>query len=154
MGALYYLPNARTEAQRQDMMELEAADICFLCPQHLGLRNDGNVVLWRSSTWTISRSKYAYNGSKHHLMLVPRQHISSLLACDGPTEQGYFRALRVAAMHAGIKSSDDPFGHFSRNGNPAYTGATVRHLHLHLAVADTKDPGAPPLVAYLSSRPQ
>jgi ATP adenylyltransferase len=150
--SLYYLPNARGADQRQRMVDLEKAGICIFCPQHLGkelLGEVSNEVIFRLGGWALVKNKYPYPGALHHFMLVPREHVGSALDLSGKAKIEYWDALERTVQEYGLTY----WGEGSRNGEPAHTGATIRHYHVQLVVADPDYEGEP-VRLYLGSSPK
>ena len=126
-----YLEHARTAEQLADMENIAERDICFMCPENIpefyeqrgGLIEEGEALYW-------VHNGYPYENTEHHMMAIPKQHISSLaeLSKDFWEETLYF--LKRAEVEYGITGGAIAM----RFGNPAETGATVHHLHLHFIV--------------------
>lgn len=63
-----------------------------------------------------------------HVLIVPKQHMPDILACDGETIAALTEAVKVIAKQEGIDESG-----FRVISNCGRDGAqSVRHLHLHL----------------------
>ncbi len=145
---LYYLPNARSPEQRAEMVRLESEGVCIFCPQHYG-REGGKVILHANDTWSVAANDYPYSGTKHHLLLLPHDHVTSMAELSPAARDGFWEILDRVRDDFGL----DYFGLGSRNGDPRFTGATIMHLHVHIIVADPDYLGAA-IALYLSSNPQ
>ena len=144
---LYNPANYRWPEQLDEMLRLEAAGICLFCPEYL----DGSrrmQLLHRTDHWSVTPNEFPYEGTKLHLLLVPRLHVDDL--CDLPPEAqaDFFTALGWAREHYAITF----YGLGARNGDARFTAGTIYHLHVHLLVGDVDDPNHVPVRMKLSSR--
>jgi dihydrofolate reductase/diadenosine tetraphosphate (Ap4A) HIT family hydrolase len=137
----YYLENSRGEAQSDDMRRLEAEGRCLFCPGQ-----DTVAAIHRTPQWTVVPNRFPYRGTKLHLLLVPDEHVTDL----SPAAQAdFWSALAWVRDHYALTY----YGLAVRNGDPRFTGGTIRHLHVHLLVGDVDDPEADFVRVKLSSRP-
>lgn len=144
--SLYYLGNARTDEQRAEMVRLEAAGECLFCPEHLPASPD-HPVLIRTGHWTVTGNRYPYQGTEIHLMLIPDEHVTDLVDLSAEAQSDFWTALaRVRERYALTY-----YGLGARNGDPRFTGGTIRHLHVHVIVGD---PELGPVRMKLSGSPQ
>ena len=144
MPPLYHLGNARTDAQRQDMVDLEARGVCLFCPDHLGAEQR---LLLQTEHWSVTPNEYPYAGTRLHLLLVPHAHVSDLLDLSDDARADLWTVLaRVRAVH-GLEF----YGLGARNGDCRYTGGTIEHVHVHLVQGDVEDPDHVPVRLKLSS---
>jgi len=140
---LYYLGNFRSDAQRDEMVRLEGAGICIFCPDHRA------AGLWRRDGWAVLHNDFPYRGTVRHLLLVPDDHVADLVDLSAEAQQGFWGALRWVRDHFGLSH----YGLGARNGDPARTGGTIYHVHVHVVVGDADDPHHEPVRMKLSSRP-
>jgi diadenosine tetraphosphate (Ap4A) HIT family hydrolase len=145
--SLYYTGNYRTEEQLAQMRELEGQGICVFCPQHLP---DYRPVVHRTPHWTITTNRFPYRGTRLHYLLLPDEHVEDLVDLSAEAHGDFWNALRWARDHHGLTY----YGLASRNGDCAYTGATIRHVHVHLVQGDVEDPGHSRVRVTLSSHPR
>lgn len=126
-----YLQHARTGDQLADMENIAERDICFMCPENIpefyeergGLIDEGEYSF-------LVHNGYPYENTEHHMMVIPKEHITSLNeASEGFVLEAFsfFRKLEVELNITGGAIA-------MRFGNPEETGATVHHLHIHLIV--------------------
>jgi diadenosine tetraphosphate (Ap4A) HIT family hydrolase len=144
-GAYYYLPNARFPEQQAEMARLESEGVCLFCTDEPGL---GGPILHRTSHWHIRRNRFPYAGTRIHLLLIPNSHVEDMAKLSVAQEGDFWTALRWARSTFDMKF----YGLGARCGDSAYTGGTIRHLHIHLLVGDVDDPGHKPVRLKLSSR--
>lgn len=129
---LYYLGNARSEAQREKMVRLEEAGICIFCPEHYALASPPKVPLLSNETWSVVSNDFPYQGTLHHLLLLPHEHVGSKIELSPASRTGYWDILDQLAATYDLTY----FGDGTRNGDPRYTGGTIVHLHTHVIVGD------------------
>jgi ATP adenylyltransferase len=147
--SLYYLGNYRTDEQLQDMRRLEADGICIFCPEHLA-RDANQRVLHRTSLWTVTPNEFPYARTRLHLLLVPDEHVTDLVDLSSEAQADFWVALKWVRDHHGLTYHSM----VARNGECEFTGATVRHVHVHLLQGDVEDPHHEPVRTKLSSRPR
>jgi diadenosine tetraphosphate (Ap4A) HIT family hydrolase len=140
---LYFLPHARSQEQIDEMTALEVAGICIFCPSSYSYDSDEDVLLeydsgksykkrvkGESTHWVLLHNEYPYLGTRHHLLLVPKRHVTELSELSGVEQVDLLTMLGDLAGR---------FGHCAiglRSGDMAYNGGTIAHLHVHLVVAE------------------
>lgn len=146
--SLYYLGNARHDEQAEQMRQLEASGTCLFCPGRVDDPADEHVVL-RAEHWVVRQNAYPYQGTRLHLLVVPRRHVTDLLDLPDHELAEFWQVGRQIRRRYGL----DFFGLGVRCGECAYTGGTIAHVHVHLVVGDVDDPGHTPVRLKVSSRP-
>ncbi|MEX0934409.1 MAG: HIT domain-containing protein [Candidatus Saccharimonadales bacterium] len=147
-----FLAHARRADQLAVMEDIASRDICFMCPEHIpefyeqkdGLIHEGEYSY-------LVDNGYPYTNTRLHIMAIPKEHIRDLSEISNEfwiEALGYFQQLeQQRGVTGGVVAM--------RFGNPAETGATARHLHVHFIVpelnADFDEDG--PLVFYMSPGP-
>jgi diadenosine tetraphosphate (Ap4A) HIT family hydrolase len=139
--SLYYLGNARTDDQIQQMRQLEADGVCLFCPPNLEL---GQRVLHRTRHWSVTPNEFPYRGTRLHLLLVPDDHVTDLVELPPHTQQDLWVALAWVRAEYQLEH----YGLAVRNGASEFTGGTIRHLHVHVLQGD---PEGEPVRVKLSS---
>jgi diadenosine tetraphosphate (Ap4A) HIT family hydrolase len=147
--SLYYLGNYRTQAQLDDMLQLEAAGTCIFCPEHLA-KDPNQRIVHRSAQWTVTPNEFPYRGTRLHLLLVPDEHVIDLLDLSDAAKADMWTVLTWIRAEYGLTF----YSLVARNGECEFTGATVRHVHLHLLQGDVDDAQHEPVRTKLSSRPR
>jgi ATP adenylyltransferase len=145
---LYYLENARSEKQYEEMIILESENKCLFCPGVLR-KDTGNRILHETAYWMVTPNEYPYDGALTHLLLIPKPHVEDILDLSDVA----FANLKRAMSWARSNFQMTYWGLASRNGDPAFTGGTVRHVHLHMLVGDPDKAETTPLRVKLSSSP-
>jgi ATP adenylyltransferase len=144
--SLYYTPNYRTQEQLAQMHELEAAGVCIFCPEHLP---EYRPVLHRTSHWTVVPNKYPYRGTRLHFLLIPDEHADDMVDLSPASQADFWVAMRWVRDEYGLEY----YGLAARNGDCAFTGGTIRHVHLHVLQGDVQDPDYVAVRVKLSSHP-
>lgn len=137
----YFTGHARSPEQAAKMERL--GDQCLFCDAD----DDDWPVLHRTEHWTIAPNGYPYAGTRHHLLLVPVEHVTDLVDLDAATHADFWTALAWARDELGLT-------HYSlgaRCGDCALTGGTIAHVHVHLVVGDVDAPGHEPVRFKMSS---
>jgi ATP adenylyltransferase len=145
--SLYYPPNYRTREQLAQMHELEAAGVCIFCPEHLP---EYRPLLHRTENWTVVPNKYPYRGTRLHFLLIPDEHVDDLVDLSARSHADFWTAMRWVRDEHGLGY----YGLAARNGDCAFTGGTIRHVHLHVLQGDVDDPEHVAVRVKLSSHPR
>jgi diadenosine tetraphosphate (Ap4A) HIT family hydrolase len=127
--SLYYFGNCRTEEQRAEMERLDAAGICLFCPEVLRA-HEKQQVLWETAHWMVTPNEFPYAGTRLHLLLIPKEHVTDLLDLSPAARADFWEVLGAVRERYGLSN----YGLGSRNGDSRYTGGTIRHLHVHVLV--------------------
>ena len=144
---LYYLGNHRSADQLAEMRRLEAEGTCIFCPPTLDSPPD--AVLRRLDHWVVRPNAYPYLGTRLHLLLVPRAHVTDLLDLGSEALGEFWDAARWVRDTYQL----DFYGLGARCGDCAYTGGTIAHAHVHFIVGDADADDYTPVRLKLSSRP-
>lgn len=143
---LYYPKNYRTQEQLAQMNELEAAGICLFCPEHLP---NYRPVLHRTAHWSLVANQYPYRGARLHFLLLPDEHVTDIVDLTAAAQADFFVALRWARDEHDMQF----YGLAARNGDCAFTGGTIRHVHLHMLQGSPDEAEFVPVRVKLSSHP-
>jgi ATP adenylyltransferase len=127
------------------MAALEAAGTCLMCPD--GIADHGFEIVLATPHWTVTPNEYPYPGTRLHLMVIPREHVSDLVDLSPAAQADFFAVLGQVRDRFGLTY----YGLGVRCGDCRYTGATIRHLHAHILVGDPET--GPDVRMRLSSRP-
>jgi ATP adenylyltransferase len=146
-GGLYWFGNVRTGEQRARMTALEAAGTCLMCPD--GIAAHGFPVVVATEHWNVTPNDYPYPGTRLHLLVIPREHVTDVLDLSPAAQADLFTALGQVRDQFGLSH----YGLAMRCGDCRYTGATVRHLHGHVLVGDAEAEPEVPVRMRFSSRP-
>jgi diadenosine tetraphosphate (Ap4A) HIT family hydrolase len=126
-SALYHLPAARTDEQRERMERWEAEGHCVFCR-----RNRGDEPILETEHWYVVENDFPYRGTRAHLLIVPQRHVASF--DELPDEAG----ADLWAVRRELKRRLDPpaTATVERSGDMRYNGGSVEHLHIHFVALD------------------
>jgi len=121
--------------------QIQKDGVCPFCPEQLE-KYHKNPILIDKTHWLVTENMYAYKGTKHHFLLIHKNHIKHMNELSSEA---------WAELH---EISNEVFGKYNveggaflmRFGNTKYTGASVNHLHAHIICADPK-PDREPILA-------
>jgi ATP adenylyltransferase len=124
---LLNLKNARVKEQLDQMIDLQKKKMCPFCREHFE-ENHREPILREGKYWLVTKNDYPYEGTKNHVLLVYKKHVSSLeeVSDESMVELlHHFKWVRKKLKLVG--------GTFAlRFGDIHYNGATITHLHAHI----------------------
>lgn len=118
--------NARGGKYKNIMNQIVAENVCPFCPKTFKwhtkpiLKNDGQ--------WFITENFNPYQNSKNHLLIIGKKHKEFLSELSLRDWKSIFTLIDWALK----KFKIDGGGIVMRFGNTLKTGATIKHLHMHL----------------------
>jgi len=124
------MSNCRNDKQRDEMQLILHRNHCPFCMENLKRYHD-NKILWSGLHWLVSKNDYPYPGSGIHLIFILKTHVTSIIGLPS----GAMEDLKDAIRWAKTEFDLDGEGFFMRSGDPLATGATIRHLHGHMATS-------------------
>ena len=136
----YDLRHAREQAQIEKMRHLIDEGICAFCEENFEKYHD-NPVEFSSAHWVVSKNDYPYKRTSLHLLVVSKNHVRTFSEL-APEARADFAEVLVA-IEARWKLPSYAVG--IRVGDPERNGGTLEHLHAHIVVGDTDDPGHEPV---------
>lgn len=142
------MSNYRTPEQLEEMQRLEEAGICLFCPEALDKRAQQRTLL-KTEHWTVTPNEFPYKGTKLHLLVIPHEHVNDMLDLDGDSLNDFWKTLKMVRKQFNLTH----YGLGARNGDCAFTGATIAHVHAHLLVGDPEPDPEVPVRMRFSSRP-
>src|SRR3990170_4987377 len=119
---------AKSEEYKRTLATIIKTDKCPFCPDNFKYHK--KPILRRYKDWCVTENSWPYENTKYHFIFISREHkenFSDLTDAD-------FNAVRVLANWVIKKNKIKGGGLTFRFGDSVYTGATVRHLHMHLIV--------------------
>ena len=132
--SFYHFENAREGEQLAEMRRLDAAGVCLFCPGHL---EEVQEVLHRSAHWAVTPNRFPYPNTRLHLLLVPHVHVTDLAELPPAAQADFFGTLGWVRAEFGLSH----YGLGARSGDSPASGATIKHLHVHVIVGDpAKEP--------------
>lgn len=129
------LDNARIDEQVEVMKNIKKADHCPFCSENLE-KYHKKPIIKTGKYWLLTKNQWPYQHTKHHFLLIYKQHITDLK--DINTEAG--KELFELSQWT-IKKYDIPGGGLViRFGDTNYSAGTVNHLHAQLLQPDIHAP--------------
>lgn len=144
--SLYFLDAARSDEQRQKMVELEAAGICVFCEEHFA-EHHREPAVYAGDHWLLTKNDYPYPGSRLHYLLVARKHVSRLEQLPSGAANELFQIIGWLNGKDQVASG----ALLLRTGDMRYNGGSIEHLHAHYLVGDVADPDHQPIRIKISS---
>lgn len=126
-----HLDHARTPEQTANMEQIAADGVCPFCPEHLAIYHEAPVV-HEGEHWLVTANDYPYDYTRHHLLLIPKVHAEHLGQLPVVAGNELIEICQTYEQALGISGG----ALVMRFGEPSETGATIRHLHLHLIVPE------------------
>ncbi|GMU74437.1 MAG: hypothetical protein AMXMBFR44_6340 [Candidatus Campbellbacteria bacterium] len=134
------LSHAREDEQRTVMDRIVQAGVCPFCPEHLE-RYHKEPVLEENGSWVLTKNQWPYQNTDVHLLVILKRHAEHLYEI---TEEEW-HDLWSLLVWTNVYFAENG-GMFSmRFGDPALSGATVRHLHAQLIVPKVDDASGRPM---------
>lgn len=117
---------AKSRGYRRVLGRIEKIGHCPFCPENF--RYHKKPILRRIGEWLATENSWPYAGARVHCLLIPVRH------CERFEELSLkdFSAIRRLTGWLIRKYGIAGGGFAIRFGDPRYTGATVRHLHVQL----------------------
>lgn len=143
---LYHLEAARSEEQRQKMVDLEEAGVCVFCKEHLEA-HQAEPVEWTGEYWAVVKNAYPYQGSRFHYLLVATRHVRDIAQLPYAAGAELFSVVCRLNESLGIESGAVVI----RTGDMRGNGGSIEHLHIHYIVGDVSDPDHQPIRVKISS---
>lgn len=130
------LNNARLDAQRATMKQIQENGECPFCTENLS-KYHTEPILQDGEHWKLTRNQWPYEYTREHLLAISAYHAESLADLRDGSFDELQRHLQWAEFTFKVASG----GLAMRFGDVTKNGATVRHLHAHLIVpSDNKQP--------------
>lgn len=137
------LQHARFEKQRRMLEQIEKDGVCPFCPEHLSKYHE-NPIIKESRHWSITKNDHPYENTRIHLLAVLKTHAEELSELEPAAWQELLELVQWAVQE--YKITGGVVG--LRFGDTNTSGATVKHLHVHLITAkitDREDPDYKPV---------
>ncbi len=129
-----YLPNVHSQKQLDHYMEIEEQGICPFCPEYLA-ENHKQPTLYETPCWILTSNQYHYKNAKQHFMVIAKEHAENIL--DLPDTA--FTELGEIMRFVEKKYRFTGGGLLFRFGDPRYSGATIKHLHMQITEPDIEN---------------
>lgn len=123
--------NARKDEQIEVMQKIAAEGHCPFCEENLRLYHQ-QPILKEGHFWLVTLNQWPYEHTKHHLLLIYRQHATCLADLDPAAGEELFTFARELEKEYQIAGG----GLAMRFGDTDYSAGTVNHVHVQLIATD------------------
>ena len=143
------IDNAREEEQVQVMQDIAQAGHCPFCEENLR-RYHKQPILKETPHWLLTQNQWPYAHTKHHFLVIYRQHAERLSELAPEAGQELF------SLAAWVEQEYDlPGGGLAmRFGQTRYSAGTVAHIHVQLLTPDLDDPEYEPTRIKIGKSPE
>lgn len=145
----YNFDTARHESQLQQMKDLAKRGVCAFCYANIQTEQREPIEL-ETDHWVVKKNDYPYEGTRHHLMLIPKEHVKTFGDLSVAAQQDF--AHTIPKIEQQWKLTSYALG--MRSGDFRFNGGSVEHLHAHIVVGDTGKTDHEPVRFKMSSRPK
>jgi len=133
---LVRVEHSRFSDQRKVMEQIVEDGVCPFCPENLR-RYHREPVLKETEFWFLTKAQWPRENSRYTFLAILKKHTEKLADLPSGAGEELFELLREIEKEYAIPGG----GFLMRFGQMDYSGASVLHLHLQLAVP--LDPAAP-----------
>ena len=123
--------NAREEEQRAVMQTIIDNAECPFCPANVR-KYHKQPFLKEGTYWRLTTNQWPYPHTKHHFLLIYREHIEKLAQLDPAAGVELLQMCQWLEQEYQIPGG----GLAMRFGDTDYSAGTVAHLHAQLLVPD------------------
>lgn len=118
---------ARTPEQRGVLEDIIDDGVCPFCIESLA-KYHKLPILREGDFWLATENQWPYKFTRSHHLIIAKQHVETITELPS----GAFEELGEHAKALVTENSMEYGGLAMRFGTPEMTGASVRHLHVHL----------------------
>jgi diadenosine tetraphosphate (Ap4A) HIT family hydrolase len=115
---------------------------CPFCEENLSAHHT-EPVLFRNKSWIVTKNAWPYEGSKHHFLLIAREHVENADKASLETWKDLGSAYRKLCKTYALPGATL----LMRSGNTRYTGASVQHLHAQVIAGFPRKTDSKPITA-------
>lgn len=133
------MDNTRTDEQRDVMQRIIDAGDCPFCEQNLK-KYHTPPTLHEGKYWLVTTNKWPYDHTKHHFLLIHKQHIEMLSEVSPEAAVELFEHFAWLEKEYHLVGG----GVGIRFGDTNYSAGTVKHLHAQLIIPSIDDPDFEP----------
>lgn len=133
---LVILGAARNENQKKLMEQIEKDGVCPFCPKYFA-KYHPKPILRETKSWFVTENMNPYEGTHLHLLLVPKKHVTFPHELSQAAKLDLFQAIEWCTKEFKLPTGSI----LLRFGNPELNGSSVKHIHAHIIVGNTKSNG-------------
>lgn len=130
---------AKSGMYKKVIDEIASQKVCPFCPETFKWHT--KPILKRLDGWLITENFSPYENAKFHFLIVGEKHKEEMSELTPKDWRSITSLISWATNEFKIKGG----GITMRFGDSLYTGATVKHLHLHLISPEVKSGKAKPV---------
>ncbi|MFZ5377019.1 MAG: hypothetical protein ACOZAN_05165 [Patescibacteria group bacterium] len=134
------IDNSHQEDQRQVMVEIAQEAHCPFCAENLS-KYHKEPILREGKYWLLTKNQWPYDHTKHHLLLIHKEHLESFAKLQPEAGKEFFEMLAWAENEFKMPGG----GVGMRFGDSVYSAGTVAHLHAQLLEPDVESPDYEPV---------
>lgn len=128
--------NARSIGQKKVLMGLQKKGVCNFCQGPHFLEGHPNPILYKNKCWVVTKNRWPYKGAKSHLLVIYKEHITSLTELSVYEWTQLHKIVSVAVSEMKLSG----FTLVVRSGDMSSNGGTIQHLHAQVVSGDGKEP--------------
>ena len=134
--------SARPDGMYKNVIKKIIADgVCPFCPKNLK-KYHKRPIIKTGAHWILTDNMYPYKGALHHLLLIHKKHIEHVSRLSPAAWKELQMLIDFITKKRRIKGGTL----LIRFGEPAYTGASVTHLHANLISPDIAKKNRQPIM--------
>ena len=131
-GKLTNIANAREVDQRSRMELSEENKKCIFCEE--GLKEIHKLpILQENKTFFVTDNAFPYPGTNHHVLIIPKKHISNILEIDTESWGDLKQMIEWVVKERNLEGASL----YLRFGNSKFTCGSLSHLHFQILVGDS-----------------
>lgn len=144
----YNLSAARYSEQKAHMKSLAERNVCAFCYQNIPAEQKNPIEL-ETKHWVVKKNDYPYEHTSLHLIMIPKQHVSTFSQLTTSAQADFGRAITETENHFNL----DSYAIGMRSGDFRYNGGSVEHIHAHIVVGERDQEHFQAVRFKMSSRP-
>lgn len=123
--------NSRENEQIEVMKKIADEAHCPFCQENLRLYHK-KPILKESQYWLVTSNQWPYQHTKHHLLLIYKEHATKLSDLNDEAGRELFQLIKELEKEYQFEGG----GLAMRFGDTDFSAGTVNHLHIQLVVPD------------------
>lgn len=136
-GKLTNMGHAREDAQRVRMKKSEQDKMCIFCEE--GLKQIHKLpILKENDSFLVTDNAFPYKGTDHHLLIIPKKHISNILEIDPESWSDLRPMIEWVVRERNLEGA----ALFLRFGDSKYNCSSLSHLHFQIIVGNSHQENA------------
>ena len=129
------LENARDPEQLRRMEILKESGLCYFCMQGSEENKTIPKKIYETKYWYITKNDFPQPGSVHHYLIISKRHVLR----ETELYKKEWAEFQETLIWIEKYMKSPGFSKFSRNGDMAYTDATIDHLHIQIIAGVKKN---------------